>query len=444
MATLQIAYHTQERQCWLLKLSFLGRPFILAYQRCIALKKAMKSKLARAGSQTASAETMYIQKTKVQEATVESRTIGNWNCLKCFLRFTKPEDFGEDTIESITEFEVPKRRKWPIFNKKHTEVHGQKKVKKELLRRDFIMEELEAEIASSRFEARGQKEVLRKDFNMEEFEAEMTSLGYGGLNEQFKDAILKLVVPRSLPRALSREIRLQPIKGLIIHGPPGTGKTLVARRLSEILNAKLKVVRGPEIIGTLVGSGEKNLRDVFAPSIKDFEQMGEESPVHVIIFEEIDAIAGKRGANSATDRIVSQLSTLVDGVRRQTNLLLVGTTSRIELIDDGLLRPGRFELRLRIDLPDEDERLKILQINSKRMQRRVFFDTDIDLSAVASATQGFTRVDLEGLLQTAFENALFRGFQGRMFKLEGIQIKKVDIQMALKNFGKESLVKTFE
>ncbi|MCD7462863.1 hypothetical protein HAX54_049551 [Datura stramonium] len=70
------------------------------------------------------------------------------------------------------------------------------------------------------------------------------------------------------------------------------------------------------------------------------------------------------------------------------------------------LRPGRFELRLRIDLPDEDTRLKILQINSKRMQRRISLDTDIDLSAVASATQGFTRVDLEGLLQTALEKRI--------------------------------------
>ncbi|XP_009803161.1 vesicle-fusing ATPase-like [Nicotiana sylvestris] len=124
--------------------------------------------------------------------------------------------------------------------------------------------------------------------------------------------------------------------------------------------------------------------------------MGDESPVHVIIFEDIDAIAG------------------VDGVREQTNLLVVGTTSRIELIDDGLLRPGRFELRLQLDLPDEDAQLKILQVKSKRMQRRIFFDTDIDLSAIASATEGLSIVDVEGLLQTAWENALFRGFQGHM------------------------------
>ncbi|XP_009598076.1 vesicle-fusing ATPase-like isoform X1 [Nicotiana tomentosiformis] len=422
-----VEYDAKGTESWFLKFTVLGQPFILAYKGCLTLKKAMKLKLALARSQMANAG-MYIKKT-VQRATVESWSLG--------IQDTK----DSTKISSFREFKVPKRRKWHIFNKKHIEVHGQRKVKKEVLSRDFGMEELEAEMISSGYEARGQKEVkkevLRRYFTMKELEEEMASLGFGGPNNHFKDIILKLVLPRTLPRDLSREIRLQPIKSLIIHGPPGTGKTLVARRLAKILNAKLKVVRGPEIIGTLVGSGEKNLRDVFAPSIKDFEQMGDESPVHVIIFEEIDAIAGKRGVNMATDRIASQLSTLVDGVSRQTNLLLVGTTSRIELIDDGLLRLGRFGLRLRVDLPDEDARLKILQINSKRMQRWISFDSDIDLSAIASATQGLSIVDIEGLLQTALENALFRSSEGRHFKAEDIQIMKVDIQMALKGFGRD-------
>ncbi|XP_070056235.1 vesicle-fusing ATPase-like isoform X2 [Nicotiana tomentosiformis] len=404
-----VEYDAKGTESWFLKFTVLGQPFILAYKGCLTLKKAMKLKLALARSQMANAG-MYIKKT-VQRATVESWSLG--------IQDTK----DSTKISSFREFKVPKRRKWHIFNKKHIEVHGQRKVKKEVLSRDFGMEELEAEMISSGYEARGQKEVkkevLRRYFTMKELEEEMASLGFGGPNNHFKDIILKLVLPRTLPRDLSREIRLQPIKSLIIHGPPGTGKTLVARRLAKILNAKLKVVRGPEIIGTLVGSGEKNLRDVFAPSIKDFEQMGDESPVHVIIFEEIDAIAG------------------VDGVSRQTNLLLVGTTSRIELIDDGLLRLGRFGLRLRVDLPDEDARLKILQINSKRMQRWISFDSDIDLSAIASATQGLSIVDIEGLLQTALENALFRSSEGRHFKAEDIQIMKVDIQMALKGFGRD-------
>ncbi|XP_075082375.1 vesicular-fusion protein sec18-like isoform X2 [Nicotiana tabacum] len=416
MATVTVAYDTKETESWFLKLSVLGRPFIIAFKVCIKLKKAIEAKLARFRSQAATAE-ICSQKTTEQGATVESRTIRNWNCVQCCLRFIKHEDTDiEDTIDptkisSFTEFRVPKRRKWwHILSKKHREACGQKEVTKEILRRNFTMEELEEEMAS---------------------------MGFGGPNNQFKDIILSLVLPRTLPRDLSRELRLQPMKGLIIYGPPGTGKTLVARCISEILNAKLKVVRGPEIISTFLGSGEKNLRDIFAPSIRDLEQMGEESPVHVIIFEEIDAFAAKRGANSVTDRIVSQLSTLVDGVREQTNLLVVGTTSRIELIDDGLLRPGRFELLLQLGLPDEDARLRILQVKAKRMQRRFFFDTDIDLSAIASATEGLSLVDVEGLLQTALESALFRGFQGRLFKAEDIQIKKVDIQMALNGFGRD-------
>ncbi|PHU20506.1 hypothetical protein BC332_11657 [Capsicum chinense] len=233
-------------------------------ERCIALK------LALAGRQTIIAE---------MTATAESRTMRNCNCC------ATEQEFEEETKTScFTKFKVPKCRKLHVFSKKRTEAHGP-------------------------------KEVLRKDFNIEEFQAEMTSLGFGGVNEHLKDAIFVL---------MNERIRIQPKKGLIIHGPPGAGKALVARRLSEILNAKVKIVRAPEIIGTLVGSSEKNLRDVFAPSIKDFEQMGEESPVHVIIFQEIDAIAG------------------VDGFNRQTNLLVIGTTSRIELIDEGLLRGYHF------------------------------------------------------------------------------------------------------
>ncbi|XP_075082387.1 uncharacterized protein LOC142166824 [Nicotiana tabacum] len=185
----------------------------------------MKLKLALAGSQMANAG-MYIQKT-VQGAMVESWSLGNWHYLKCprrngkcCLRFTKPEDFElsldiEDTIDptkisSFHEFKVLKRRKWHIFNKKHIEVHGQRKVKKEVLSRDFGMEDLKAEMISSGFKARGQKEVkkevLRRYFTMKELEEEMACLGFGGPNNHFKDIILKLVLPRTLPRDLSREL----------------------------------------------------------------------------------------------------------------------------------------------------------------------------------------------------------------------------------------------
>ncbi|PHT50871.1 hypothetical protein CQW23_10618 [Capsicum baccatum] len=383
MQSSSLQYQTDEyQQCsvtkrrWLLKWLFLRRAFILAYNRCKAWttasaemmcsqKEAMAErcialKLALAGPQTTMAE---------MTATAESWAMRNCNCCE-----TEQVFEAETKSSCFTKFKVPKCRKLHIFSKKRTEAHGP-------------------------------KDVLRRDFNIEEFQAEMTSLGFGGVSEQLKDAIWKLIVPRCMPRALSREIGIQPKKGLIIHGPPGAGKALVARCLSEILNAKVKVVRASEIIGTLEGSSEKNLRDVFAPSIKDFEQMGEESPVHVIIFEEIDAIAGKR--------VTELLCFFCFGV------------------------PGRFGLHLRIDLPDEDARLEILQSNSKRIQKCIFFDNDIDLSAIAAATQGFSRVDLESLLHTALEYALARNFQGHIFNEKDIQIKKVDVEIALKDFGKK-------
>ncbi|XP_019237548.1 PREDICTED: uncharacterized protein LOC109217734 [Nicotiana attenuata] len=183
-ATVIVAYDTKKTESRFLKLSVLGRPFIIAFRGCIRLKKAMEAKLARFRSQTVSAE-ICSQKTTKQEATAESWTIWNWNYVPCCLRCIKHEDTDiEGTtdptkISSFTEFKVPKPRKWwHILSKKHREACGQKEVTKEVLRRNFTMEELEEEMAS---------------------------VGFGGPNNQFKFIILSLVLPRTMPRDLSRE-----------------------------------------------------------------------------------------------------------------------------------------------------------------------------------------------------------------------------------------------
>lgn len=149
---------------------------------------------------------------------------------------------------------------------------------------------------------------------------------------------------------------------MILYGPPGTGKTLIARQIAKVLNVhEPKVVNGPEIFDKFVGGSEENIRKLFAEAEIEQQQKGDDSDLHVIIFDEIDAICRKRGStNSGTgvnESVVNQLLSKIDGVESLTNILIIGMTNRLDMIDEALLRPGRFEIHLEIGLPDEKGRV---------------------------------------------------------------------------------------
>lgn len=122
-----------------------------------------------------------------------------------------------------------------------------------------------------------------------------------------------------------------------------------------------KVVNGPEIFDKFVGGSEENIRKLFADAEIEQQQKGDDSDLHVIIFDEIDAICRKRGStNSGTgvnESVVNQLLSKIDGVESLTNILIIGMTNRLDMIDEALLRPGRFEIHLEIGLPDEKGRV---------------------------------------------------------------------------------------
>lgn len=150
-------------------------------------------------------------------------------------------------------------------------------------------------------------------------------------------------------------------KGMILYGPPGTGKTLIARKIAHVLNcAEPKVVNGPEIFDKMVGGSEAKIRALFEEAESDQKANGDESDLHVIIFDEIDAICRKRGSVSSgtgvNESVVNQLLSKIDGVDSLDNILIIGMTNRLDMIDDALLRPGRFEIHLEIGLPDEPGR----------------------------------------------------------------------------------------
>ena len=136
----------------------------------------------------------------------------------------------------------------------------------------------------------------------------------------------------------------------------------MARQIGKMLNAREpKIVNGPQILDKYVGESEANVRRLFADAEEEEKRLGPNSGLHIIIFDEIDAICRKRGStNSGTgvnESVVNQLLSKIDGVESLNNILIIGMTNRLDMIDEALLRPGRFEIHLEIGLPDEKGRL---------------------------------------------------------------------------------------
>ena len=176
-------------------------------------------------------------------------------------------------------------------------------------------------------------------------------------------------------------------KGILLHGPPGCGKTLIANALVEETGAHVVIINGPEIMARKGGESEANLRQAF-------EEAQEKAP-SIIFMDELDSIAPKRDqAQGETEkRVVSQLLTLMDSLKANSNVMVIGATNRPNVIEGALRRPGRFDRELEIVIPDEDGRHEILKIKTKDMH----LDADVDLFQIARDTHGFVGADLQQL-----------------------------------------------
>lgn len=180
----------------------------------------------------------------------------------------------------------------------------------------------------------------------------------GGLDAQLNDIARRVLASRANPEA-ARRLGVSHVRGILLSGPPGCGKTLLARELARLLGAREpQIVNGPEILDKFIGEAERRVRDLFAPAEREYDEVGDASALHLIILDEIDAIARKRGSMTSDttgvrDSVVNQLLAKIDGVKEANNILVVGLTNRPELIDQALLRPGRLEVQLRVELPGE-------------------------------------------------------------------------------------------
>ncbi|XVF87485.1 hypothetical protein PTKIN_Ptkin18bG0123800 [Pterospermum kingtungense] len=245
-----------------------------------------------------------------------------------------------------------------------------------------------------------------KEFNLQ-------SLGIGGLSAEFADIFRRAFASRVFPPHVTNKLGIKHVKGMLLFGPPGTGKTLMARQIGKMLNGKdPKIVNGPEVLSKFVGETEKNVRDLFADAENDQRTHGDESDLHVIIFDEIDAICKSRGSTrdgtGVHDSIVNQLLTKIDGVESLNNVLLIGMTNRKDLLDEALLRPGRLEVQVEISLPDENGRLQILQIHTNKMKENSFLAPDVNLQELAARTKNYSGAELEGVVKSAVSFALNR------------------------------------
>lgn len=246
--------------------------------------------------------------------------------------------------------------------------------------------------------------VIRPDFKFEE-------LGVGGLDKEFANIFRRAFASRVFPPAFIEKLGITHVKGLLLYGPPGTGKTLIARKIGKMLNAREpKIVNGPEILSKYVGSSEENIRNLFKDAEAEFKAKGEDSSLHIIIFDELDSVFKQRGSRGdgtgVGDNVVNQLLAKMDGVDQLNNILVIGMTNRRDLIDIALLRPGRFEVQVEIHLPDEAGRYQIFEIHTKKMRENKALASDVDLHELAALTKNFSGAEIEGLVKSASSFAI--------------------------------------
>lgn len=217
----------------------------------------------------------------------------------------------------------------------------------------------------------------------------------GGLEETRRILLETLEWPtRYAPIFANCPLRLR--SGLLLYGYPGCGKTLLASAVASECGLNFIAVKGPEILNKYIGASEKSVRDLF--------DRAQAAKPCVLFFDEFDSIAPKRGHDSTgvTDRVVNQMLTQMDGAEGLEGVYVLAATSRPDLIDPALLRPGRLDKSLLCSMPDQSDRRSILVAQSRKMH----LSTDVDLDHLASRTEGFSGADLQAVLYNAHLEAI--------------------------------------
>jgi transitional endoplasmic reticulum ATPase len=226
----------------------------------------------------------------------------------------------------------------------------------------------------------------------------------GGL-ESVKQTLQESVEGALLYPDLYHRTKAKAPRGILLWGPPGTGKTLLAKAVAAQARANFIAVNGPELLSKWVGASEEAVRELFTKA-------RQVAPC-IVFIDEIDTLAPARGSfqgdSGVSDRVVGQLLTELDGLHECFNVMLIGATNRPEALDPALLRAGRLDLQLKIDLPDQESRYAILQVHNDERPL-----VDVDLAAWAEQTVGWNGADLALLSNQAALEAI------RRYRAEGL------------------------
>ncbi|NIO44177.1 MAG: CDC48 family AAA ATPase [Candidatus Aenigmarchaeota archaeon] len=237
----------------------------------------------------------------------------------------------------------------------------------------------------------------------------------GGL-EEVKQSLKEAVEwPLSNPESF-KKVGIRPPRGILLYGPPGCGKTYIAKALANETGVNFIAVKGPELLSKWVGESEQHVRDVF--------RRAKQVAPSIVLFDEIDAMAPKRGLSlgtRVTEQVVSQLLTEMSGISELEGVVVVATTNRPDMLDSALLRPGRFDRLIYVPAPDEEARLQIFKVHTKNMPLKT-----VDLKKLSKQTEGYSGADIEALSREA-----------AMFALrEAVKNKKEVKEITSKHFNK--------
>jgi len=241
----------------------------------------------------------------------------------------------------------------------------------------------------------------------------------GGLTDA-KEKLRELVELPLMRPDLYSKAGINPSKGILLHGPPGTGKTMLAKAVATEANANFISVKGPELMSKWVGESEKRVREIF-------KKAKEVAPT-IIFFDEFDSISKQRGGgmNDATEKVVNQLLSEMDGVEELEKVMVIAATNRKDLVDPALLRPGRIDANVELKVPDKKTREQIFQVHTKKMP----LSKEVNVLDYVSRTENWTGAEIEALTRNAGINAIKRIYKSP--KKQELKINKQDFDQAIK------------
>jgi len=221
----------------------------------------------------------------------------------------------------------------------------------------------------------------------------------GGL-EDTKRELQEMVRYPIEHRGLFEKFGMEASRGVLFYGPPGCGKTLMAKAIANECGANFISVKGPELLNAWFGGSEANVRDLF-------DKARAASPC-ILFFDEMDSLARARGggggggASETSDRVINQLLSEIDGIGSGKTLFVIGATNRPDILDPGIMRPGRLDQLIYIPLPDRESRISIFKANLRKSP----VNKDITLEQLADVTDGFSGADITEICQRAAKNAI--------------------------------------